>query len=34
MVLPGPLTLSFLAYATDLPKLSEAARHAGHERRR
>jgi polysaccharide deacetylase 2 family uncharacterized protein YibQ len=30
-VLPGPVTLSFLAYATDLPKLTEAARHAGHE---
>jgi polysaccharide deacetylase 2 family uncharacterized protein YibQ len=31
ILLPGPVTLSFLAYATDLPKLGEAARHAGHE---
>jgi len=29
--LPGPLTLSFLAYATDLPRQTEAARNAGHE---
>jgi uncharacterized protein len=29
--LPGPLTLSFLAYATDLPRQTEAARKAGHE---
>jgi polysaccharide deacetylase 2 family uncharacterized protein YibQ len=31
IVLPGPLTLSFLAYATDLPRLTGAARRAGHE---
>jgi hypothetical protein len=31
LVLPGPLTLSFLAYAADLPKLSDAAKRAGHE---
>ncbi|HUE19080.1 MAG TPA: divergent polysaccharide deacetylase family protein [Stellaceae bacterium] len=29
--LPGPLTLSFLAYAGNLPQQTEAARHAGHE---
>jgi uncharacterized protein len=31
IVLPGPVTLSFLAYADDLPRLSEAALRAGHE---
>ncbi len=31
IALKGPLTLSFLAYASDLPHLTEAARHAGHE---
>jgi polysaccharide deacetylase 2 family uncharacterized protein YibQ len=31
IVLPGPVTLSFLAYADDLPRLSEAAHRAGHE---
>jgi polysaccharide deacetylase 2 family uncharacterized protein YibQ len=31
IVLPGPLTLSFLAYATDLPRLTGEARRAGHE---
>jgi polysaccharide deacetylase 2 family uncharacterized protein YibQ len=31
MVLPGPLTLSFLAYAPDLPRLSDAAKRSGHE---
>jgi len=29
--LPGPLTLSFLAYASDLPRQTEAAHRAGHE---
>ncbi len=29
--LPGPLTISFLSYANDLPKQAEAARVAGHE---
>lgn len=29
--LPGPLTLSFLPYAEDLPSQTEAARQAGHE---
>jgi hypothetical protein len=29
--LTGPLTLSFLAYAGNLPQQTEAARHAGHE---
>ncbi len=29
--LPGPLTLSFLAYASDLPKQTEAAHRGGHE---
>lgn len=29
--LPGPLTLSFLTYANDLPAWSERARKAGHE---
>jgi polysaccharide deacetylase 2 family uncharacterized protein YibQ len=31
IALKGPLTLSFLAYANDLPHLTEAARQAGHE---
>jgi uncharacterized protein len=31
IALKGPLTLSFLAYAEDLPHLTEAARRAGHE---
>jgi hypothetical protein len=31
IALSGPLTLSFLAYATDLPRQAEAARKAGHE---
>jgi uncharacterized protein len=31
IALKGPLTLSFLAYADDLPRLTEAARRAGHE---
>jgi uncharacterized protein len=31
IALKGPLTLSFLAYAADLPHLTEAARRAGHE---
>ncbi len=31
IALPGPLTLTFLPYATDLPRLTEAARRAGHE---
>jgi polysaccharide deacetylase 2 family uncharacterized protein YibQ len=31
IALKGPLTLSFLAYADDLPHLTEAARRAGHE---
>jgi hypothetical protein len=29
--LPGPLTLSFMTYARDLPQQTEAARRAGHE---
>ena len=29
--LKGPLTLSFLAYATDLPRLTDEAHRAGHE---
>lgn len=29
--LPGPLTLSWLPYATDLPRQTKAARQAGHE---
>jgi uncharacterized protein len=29
--LPGPLTLSFMTYARDLPEQTEAARRAGHE---
>ncbi len=29
--LPGPLTLSFMTYASDLPQQTEAARRAGHE---
>lgn len=29
--LPGPLTLSFMTYAQDLPQQTEAARRAGHE---
>jgi len=29
--LPGPLTLSFMAYAEDLPKQAASARKAGHE---
>ncbi|MGO8915317.1 MAG: divergent polysaccharide deacetylase family protein, partial [Stellaceae bacterium] len=31
ITLPGPLTLSFLPYASDLPRLTEAAHRAGHE---
>jgi len=31
IALPAPLTLSFLAYATDLPRLTDAAHRAGHE---
>jgi uncharacterized protein len=31
IALPAPLTLSFLGYATDLPRLADAGRHAGHE---
>jgi len=31
IALPGPLTLSFLPYAMDLPRQAEAARKAGHE---
>jgi hypothetical protein len=31
IALPGPLTLAFLPYATDLPRQTEAARKAGHE---
>jgi hypothetical protein len=31
ILLPGPLTLSFLAYANDLPRLGEEAHRAGHE---
>ncbi|HTZ80973.1 MAG TPA: divergent polysaccharide deacetylase family protein [Stellaceae bacterium] len=31
IALPGPLTLSFLAYASDLPRQTEAAHRAGHE---
>ena len=31
IALAAPVTLSFLAYASDLPKQTEAARHAGHE---
>src|SRR6202022_3812185 len=31
IVLQGPLTLSFLAYASDLPRLTGEARRAGHE---
>ena len=31
ITLPGPLTMSFLPYATDLPRLTEAAHQAGHE---
>lgn len=31
IALKGPLTLSFLAYAEDLPHLTEMARRAGHE---
>jgi uncharacterized protein len=31
IALKGPLTLSFLAYADDLPRLTAAARRAGHE---
>ena len=31
VALKGPVTLSFLAYASDLPKQTEAARRAGHE---
>lgn len=31
VALAGPVTLSFLAYASDLAKQTEAARHAGHE---
>jgi len=31
IALPGPLTLSFLAYAADLPRQAEAAHRGGHE---
>jgi uncharacterized protein len=31
VALKGPVTLSFLAYASDLPQQTEAARRAGHE---
>jgi hypothetical protein len=31
IALPGPLTLAFLPYATDLPRQTETARTAGHE---
>jgi uncharacterized protein len=31
IALKGPLTLSFLAYASDLPQQTDAARRAGHE---
>jgi polysaccharide deacetylase 2 family uncharacterized protein YibQ len=31
IALKGPLTLSFLAYASDLPQMAQAARRAGHE---
>ena len=31
VTLPGPLTLSFLPYASDLPRLTEEAHRAGHE---
>jgi hypothetical protein len=31
VALPGPLTLSFLAYAGNLPQQTDAARRAGHE---
>ncbi len=31
VALPGPLTLSFMAYAEDLPKQAEMARKSGHE---
>jgi uncharacterized protein len=31
IALPGPLTMSFLPYASDLPRLTEAAHRAGHE---
>lgn len=31
IALPGPLTLSFMTYANDLPHLTSAARAAGHE---
>ena len=31
VTLPGPLTLSFMAYADDLPRLTEAAHRAGDE---
>jgi len=31
IALRGPVTLSFLAYASELPVQTEAARHAGHE---
>jgi len=31
VALPGPITLSFLTYAEDLPKQTAAARSAGHE---
>ncbi len=31
IALPGPLTLSFLAYAGDLPRQAEAAHRGGHE---
>jgi len=31
ITLPGPLTLSFMAYADDLPRMTEEAHQAGHE---
>jgi uncharacterized protein len=31
IALKGPLTLSFMAYASDLPNMAQAARRAGHE---
>jgi polysaccharide deacetylase 2 family uncharacterized protein YibQ len=31
IALPGPLTLSFLAYASDLPRMTEEAHRHGHE---
>lgn len=31
IALPGPMTLSFMTYAEDLPEMTEAARQGGHE---